>query len=193
MVAARVLKPKKRQWGPPKNGSLRQAALACGQRQQAVSASPVSITQSVKKRPLPNSPKCPFSLKPPSIVTKNNERHSNWRKWIRIPREGGTQESPSPWELSCSFSPLAGPPAPLVFTPSKILEDAEIPAGKTESEVHEGAGARVVENQLPPLPLCHYCCHRGSGKDPVHYFMQCVCDDWPCTCWCYCTEAQLEH
>ena len=51
----------------------------------------------------------------------------------------------------------------------------------------------VVEEKPPPLPLCHYCCHRGSGKDPVHYFLQCVCDDWPCTCWCYCTDAQIEH
>ena len=51
----------------------------------------------------------------------------------------------------------------------------------------------VVEEQPPPLPLCHYCCHRGSGKDPVHYFLQCVCPDWPCTCWCYCTDAQIEH
>ena len=30
----------------------------------------------------------------------------------------------------------------------------------------------VVEEQPPPLPLCHYCCHRGSGEHPVHYFMQ---------------------
>ena len=52
---------------------------------------------------------------------------------------------------------------------------------------------KVVEEQPPPLPLCHYCCHRGSGSDPVHYFMQCVCDDWPCSCWCYCTSDQLEH
>ena len=100
------------------------------------------------------------------------------------------ENSPAPFSPCTKGIPT---PAPLVFTPSKILEDAEIPAGKTESEVHEVAEARVVEKQLPPLPLCHYCCHRGSGKDPVHYFMQCVCDDWPCTCWCYCTEAQLEH
>ena len=52
---------------------------------------------------------------------------------------------------------------------------------------------KIVEEQPPPLPLCHYCCHRGSGKDPVHYFLQCLCADWPCTCWCYCTSAQLEH
>ena len=51
------------------------------------------------------------------------------------------------------------------------------------------------EQTSPPvcLPLCHYCCHWGSGKDPVHYYLQCICDDWPCTCWCFCTEAQLQH
>ena len=63
----------------------------------------------------------------------------------------------------------------------------------TMSADHQCADSKspvsVVEEQPPPLPLCHYCCHRGSGKDPVHYFLQCVCDDWPCTCWCYCTDA----
>ena len=43
---------------PPKNGSLRQAALACVQRLQADSAFPVSI-QIAKKRPLPDSPSAP--------------------------------------------------------------------------------------------------------------------------------------
>ena len=39
------------------------------------------------------------------------------------------------------------------------------------------------QNELPPemtvdpLPLCHYCCHRGSGNHPVHYFVQCMCDE----------------
>ena len=46
---------------------------------------------------------------------------------------------------------------------------------------------------LGPLPLCHYCCHRGTGNYPVHYFQQCICDDRECTCRCYCTGAQLEH
>ena len=47
--------------------------------------------------------------------------------------------------------------------------------------------------QTDPLPLCHYCCHRGNGKNPVHYYLQCICDESDCTCQCYCTEAQLEH
>ena len=67
--------------------------------------------------------------------------------------------------------------------------DAQVDISKPEAAKPD----KVVEEQPPPLPLCHYCCHRGSGKDPVHYFLQCVCADWPCTCWCYCTSAQLEH
>ena len=51
----------------------------------------------------------------------------------------------------------------------------------------------VAEEQPPPLPLCHYCCHRGSGEYPVHYFMQCLCDEKECSCVCYCTDKQLEH
>ena len=47
---------------------------------------------------------------------------------------------------------------------------------------------------LPPLPLCHYCCHRGSGPDnPVHYLLQCLCLDRPCSCQCYCTDQQMVH
>ena len=49
-----------------------------------------------------------------------------------------------------------------------------------------------VEEETSRLPLCHYCCHRGSGEYPVHYFMQCLCDDRKCTCTGYCTEAQIE-
>ena len=46
---------------------------------------------------------------------------------------------------------------------------------------------------LPPLPLCHYCCHRGSGEHPVHYYPQCLCLEKKCDCQCYCTQEQLNH
>ena len=46
---------------------------------------------------------------------------------------------------------------------------------------------------LPLLPLCHYCCHLGSGDNPVHYVLQCLCEDKVCSCHCYCSEEQLEH
>ena len=45
---------------------------------------------------------------------------------------------------------------------------------------------------LPPaLPLCHYCCHEGSGDQPVHFFQRCLCDEIACVCQCYCTESQV--
>ena len=53
--------------------------------------------------------------------------------------------------------------------------------------------ADIVIEEPPPLPLCHYCCHRGSGEHPVHYFMQCMCNDSECSCVCYCTDEQLQH
>ena len=43
------------------------------------------------------------------------------------------------------------------------------------------------------LPLCHYCCHLGSGLNPVHYYLQCLCSDKIFTCQCYCSEKQLKH
>ena len=56
----------------------------------------------------------------------------------------------------------------------------------------------VVDVKLPPLPLCHYCCHRGIGSGPdnpgaVHYLLQCLCPDRVCSCQCYCTEEQMVH
>ena len=51
----------------------------------------------------------------------------------------------------------------------------------------------AVGSILPPLPLCHYCCHRGSGEHPVHYYPQCLCMERKCDCQCYCTQEQLNH
>ena len=43
-----------------------------------------------------------------------------------------------------------------------------------------------------PLPLCLYCCHQGSGDQPVHFFQRCLCEERVCVCQCYCTENQVE-
>ena len=70
------------------------------------------------------------------------------------------------------------------------------PSHQCDDETSDAPDSTLGKEQTSPpvcLPLCHYCCHWGSGKDPVHYFLQCLCDDWPCTCWCYCTDAQLAH
>ena len=48
-----------------------------------------------------------------------------------------------------------------------------------------------TEVEVLPLPLCHYCCHRGSDEHPVHFFTVCICRDDKCTCRCYCDEEQF--
>ena len=53
----------------PKNGSLRQAALACVQRLQGGSALSLS-TPSAKKRPLPDSPNAPFPSNLPPLAQR---------------------------------------------------------------------------------------------------------------------------
>ena len=113
---------------PPENGSLRQAALACVQRQQAVSASPVN-TPSTKKRPLSDSLS---ALSPPNlpplaqrirsdIQIGESENDSPERELLRsqsFPGNSSPQSSPGVKEIP--------PPAPLVFTPSKSQDDTEV-------------------------------------------------------------------
>ena len=63
-----------------------------------------------------------------------------------------------------------------------------------QCEVPPSNPPTVTHEQLPsPLPLCHYCCHLGSGENPVHYYLQCLCSDNPCSCQCYCSKEQLIH
>lgn len=63
-----------------------------------------------------------------------------------------------------------------------------------QCEVSPSNPSTVTHEQLPsPLPLCHYCCHLGSGENPVHYYLQCLCSDNPCSCQCYCSKEQLIH
>ena len=47
-------------------------------------------------------------------------------------------------------------------------------------------------DELPPLPLCLYCCHRGDGEHKVHYYGVCICSESECSCFCYCTDEQFE-
>ena len=104
---------------PPKNGSLRQAAQACVQRLQAVSATPVS-PQSAKKRPLPDSPSAisPSNLLPlaqrirTDIQVGESEVDSPEKETLRSPP--CPESSPSPISPCVKGFPS---PAPLVFTP----------------------------------------------------------------------------
>ena len=107
---------------PPNNGTLRQAALACVQRQQAVSASTVSPTQSAKKRPLPDSPSTlsPSDFPPLSqrikkdIQIGESEVESPEKEVLRSPPH--LENSPAPFSPCTKGIPS---PAPLVFTPAQ--------------------------------------------------------------------------
>ena len=104
------------------------------------------------------------------------------------------EKSPSPSSTPCVQEfPL---PAPLVFTPAKKLEatsclncDAEM-VPDHQCEVGGSTSGEELQ-QLAPLPLCHYCCHRGSDGHPVHFYLQCICSD-DCTCFCYCDDEQYQ-
>ena len=180
---------------PPKSGSLRQAAEACVQHLQA-KALQVSA-QSVKKRPLSTSP---TALLSPSNQSPLAQRIRSDIKIceseIESPEKELLRSSPCPEKSPCPMSPYSKgfpSPAPLVFTPSKVqcsncdgdmTHDHQCGVLEPES---------VVEEHPPPLPLCHYCCHLGSGDNPIHYYLQCLCPDKVCSCKCYCNEKQLEH
>ena len=177
---------------PPKNGSLRQAALACVQRQQAVSASPVT-----KKRPLPDSPSAlsPSNLPPLSqrirkdIQIGESEAESPEKEVLRSPP--CLENSPAPFSPCMKGIPS---PAPLVFTPVPPerlkLNCSNCDAGMTPQHQCE-ALVSETEAEVQQLPLCLYCCHRGSDEHPVHFFVVCICSDDECTCFCYCDEEQF--
>ena len=188
---------------PPKDGSLRQAAQACVQRLQHVPALPV-ITGSEKKRPLPAFP----SGHSPSLLPLAQR--------IRTDIQVGESESPEREILRSTPCPENSPspispcakglpsPAPLVFTPVKpscLNCKAEMtPKHQCEAKCDvsvEKSTAILISGEAPahahvPLPLCHYCCHKGSGQNPVHYSEQCLCTDKVCSCQCYCTDEQLK-
>ena len=150
---------------PPKNGSLRQAAQACVQRLQAVSATPVSI-QSVRKRPLPDSPSAPS----PSNLSPLAQR-------IRSDIQVGEIEVDSPEKEILRSSPLPEnslspiPPcvksipslAPLVFTPdppkkpscanceAEMASDHQCETSDSESN-WEDIGGEYVESEEDLYP-----------------------------------------
>ena len=139
---------------PPKNGSLRQAALASVQRLQADPASPAN-TQSTRKRSYSESDSP--NVHSPSTFSPLAQRI---RSDLQISEESPERREllrtqPSPLK-SPSLSPpgVKGfpPPAPLAFTPSKIQEGFEIPFTQSVESVEVEKGlmpakeAEVVEN-----------------------------------------------
>ena len=108
---------------PPKDGSLRQAALACVQRLQAVPALPVS-TKCAKKRPLPASPSAHSPSPPPLAQRIRTDIHVGESE-IESPEKEILRSPPFPENSPSPISPCKKglpSPAPLVFTPVKLPE-----------------------------------------------------------------------
>ena len=103
----------------PKNGSLRQAALACVQRLQAGSAMSLS-TPSTKKRPLPDSPNAPSPPTLPPLAQRIRKDIQVGESEVESPEKEVLRDTPI---LENSPSPISpGPkcipsPVPLVLTP----------------------------------------------------------------------------
>ena len=111
---------------PPRSGTLRQAALACVQRQQAVAASPVN-TPCTKKRPFFESPS---ALSPPNLPPLAQRIRSDIgiaESEGESPEKEMLRSQPSPEKSPSLISPPSAkgfpPPAPLAFTPLKTLSE----------------------------------------------------------------------
>ena len=132
---------------PPKNGSLRQAALACFERQQADQALQVN-NKSDRKRPLSGSPSAPSPSNSSPLAQRiradlqlgESEVESPERELLR------SQDFPeNPPPISPPSVKGFPPPAPLVFSPSKFNEGSEIPANDVK-EIAEDNIAANIEN-----------------------------------------------
>ena len=150
---------------PPRNGSLRQAAQACVQRLQAVSATPVSI-QSVRKRPLPDSPSAPSPSNLPPLAQRIRSDIQVGEIEVDSPEKEILRSSPLPEN---SLSPI--PPcvksipslAPLVFTPdppkkpscanceAEMASDHQCETSDSESN-WEDIGGEYVESEEDLYP-----------------------------------------
>ena len=104
---------------PPKNGSLRQAAQACVQRLQAVSALPGSL-QNSKKRPYPDSPSAPSPSNFSPLAQRIRSDIQVGESELESPEKEILRSPPCPENSPSPISPCVKgfpSPAPLVFTP----------------------------------------------------------------------------
>ena len=135
---------------------------------------------SPEKSPYPSSPLNVKSLPSPAPLVFTPLKTKDQSDILEIAEAVEVDEADT--ALSCSN--CEG-----IFTPGHQCGDSPAPLNTTSK-------CAVLGKELPtpaPLPLCHYCCHLGSGLNPVHYYLQCLCADKVCSCQCYCTEEQLKH
>ena len=85
----------------------------------------------------------------------------------------GSQHQPTPWN-TCWTCEGDLRPDHKCDGPSGHISDATCMYLPELSPL--SASVSPVGKVLTPLPLCHYCCHRGSGKAPVHYYLHLIHD-----------------
>ena len=134
---------------PPKNGSLRQAALACFERQQADQALQVN-NKSARKRPLSGSPSAPSPSNSSPLSQRIHADLQLGESDVESPEKELPRSQNFPENLP-PISPLSvkgfPPPAPLVISPSKFDEGSEIPANNVKeiAEVKTTTKAANIE------------------------------------------------
>ena len=147
---------------PPKNGTLRQAALVCVQRLQAVPNLPVN-TQGSKKRPFPYSPSAPSPSNLPPLAQRIRSDIQVGESEVDSPEKEILRSPPSPENSLPPISPCPKgfpSPAPLVFTPmppkkSSCLNcEAEMkPDHQCEATDSDSSWEDVESDQDPTLDL----------------------------------------
>ena len=135
---------------PPKDGSLRQAALVSVQHMQADSASP---TQSTKKRSYSES-HSPSALSPSNFPPLAQRIRSDLQIGEESPERELLRTRSTPLKFPSPSSPRVKgfpPPAPLAFTPSKFQEGFETQVTQLErskdAELFEKA-IEVAESEV---------------------------------------------
>ena len=137
---------------------------------------------SPEKSPCLSSPLYMKSLPSPAPLVFTPLKTKDQSDVLEIAEAVEVDEADTALSLSCSNCEGK-------FTPGHQCDDSPAP-------LISASKCAVLGKESPtpaPLPLCHYCCHLGSGLNPVHYYMQCLCADKVCSCQCYCTEEQLKH
>ena len=147
---------------PPKNGTLRQAALVCVQRLQAVPNLPVN-TQGSKKRPFPYSPSAPSPSNLPPLAQRIRSDIQVGESEVDSPEKEILRSPPSPENSLPPISPCPKgfpSPAPLVFTPmppkkSSCLNcEAEMkPDHQCDATDSDSSWEDVESDQDPTLDL----------------------------------------
>ena len=126
-------------------------------------------------------------------VATESSSTSSYGSERQLPCWNCLENSPTPISPCLKDFPL---PSPLVSSPAKekssCLNCDALMTSDHQCDDLESGSKTEVEVQQVPLPLCRYCCHRGSGKHPVHFFTVCICSDDKCTCHCYCDDEQFQ-